>query len=257
MGIDHAICSSGFHDGEVNGDFLALGEDGGDIARGCYLVHIGCDIGFVFGDAVGDGLDIPDEDAGIPEVVACLEVVLGGCEVGLFLEGADLADFTADGLGCFDIAITSLGTGRTDANGDDGWFVCREGEGVLDDALELNGVHHDGIGRGHGDIGCGVFLADAPAGPGDAGGGVACCGFGQDMVGGDVGELLLDDLYVGGISHNPEIAHGTDVLEAVHGELDEGTATAEDVDELLGVFGGAEGPEAAADAAGHDDYVSV
>ena len=49
----------------------------------------------------------------------------------------------------------------------------------------------------------------------------------------------------------------TDGLQTVHGELDEGTAHAHDINELLGIAGGGHGPEAAADASGHDDDLCV
>ena len=48
-----------------------------------------------------------------------------------------------------------------------------------------------------------------------------------------------------------------DGLQTVYGELDEGTSHAHDIDELLGIAGGGHGPETAADAAGHDDYLCV
>ena len=48
-----------------------------------------------------------------------------------------------------------------------------------------------------------------------------------------------------------------DGLQTVHGELDEGTAHAHDIDELFGVAGGGHGPEATAYAASHDDDLCV
>ena len=51
--------------------------------------------------------------------------------------------------------------------------------------------------------------------------------------------------------------HGANGFEAVDGELDEGTSHAHDIDELLGVVGDGHGPEATANAAGHDDYLYI
>ena len=48
-----------------------------------------------------------------------------------------------------------------------------------------------------------------------------------------------------------------DGLQTVHGELDEGTAHAHDINELLWVIGGGHWPEAATDAASHDDDLCV
>ena len=56
---------------------------------------------------------------------------------------------------------------------------------------------------------------------------------------------------------HPELRLGVDVQETLVGELDQGFAAAEQVEELLGMLGRADGVEPAADTARHDNYVVV
>ena len=83
-----------------------------------------------------------------------------------------------------------------------------------------------------------MFLLDLPASVGDAGGSVACLGFGEDIVNGHVRNLLLDNADVFLVGDHPHVFHGADGLEAVNGELDERTSHAHHVNELLGVVRG-------------------
>lgn len=74
MGIDQTVGGSGFHNGEVDGDLLALRENTFNVARGGYLIHIGCNPRFILGDTACDRLHVPHEDAGIPEIVTSLHI---------------------------------------------------------------------------------------------------------------------------------------------------------------------------------------
>ena len=69
--------------------------------------------------------------------------------------------------------------------------------------------------------------------------------------------MFLDNADIFLVGHHPHVLYWADGLQTVHGELDEGTSHAHDIDELLGVAGGGHGPEAAADAAGHDDDLYI
>ena len=262
MGIDKAISGGGFHHGKVDGDLLALREEVLHIARGHNLVHIGGNTRLVGLDAVGDGLEVPNEDAGIPEEIARTEVLLGGLVIGLLLERSYRLDLWRCRIKCgmrdgLHIAIARFGTRGLDANGHDGIVTVGEAEGVAYDSAELLGVHHHCIGRGHHHIGRGVFLTDAPAGPSDAGCRVAGSGFGKDMVGRNVGQLPADNLDVGGIGHHPEVPHRTDALEAVDGELYQRPPASQYVYELLRVLRRTQRPETAAHAPRHNYYVVV
>ena len=66
-----------------------------------------------------------------------------------------------------------------------------------------------------------MLLLYLPASVGDAGGGVACLGFGEDIVNGHVRDLLLDNADVFLVGDHPHVLHGADGLQAVYGELDE------------------------------------
>ena len=83
-----------------------------------------------------------------------------------------------------------------------------------------------------------MFLLDLPASVGNAGGSVACLGFGENIVNRHVRDLLLDNADVFLVGDHPHVLHGADGLEAVNGELDERTSHAHHVDERLGVVRG-------------------
>ena len=269
MGVDKAFAGGGFHHGKVDGDLFALGEDGFHfglwllaiglctLASWNHLIHL---LGYhwlVLGDARCDGLNIPHEDAGIPEEVACSEVLFGSGKVGFFLEGTHATNLTFDGFFGLHVAIARFGTGGLNTNSYNGIVFVGIVQGIAYHPTELLGIHHHGIGRGHHHIGRGVILTDAPAGSGDAGCRVAGSGLGQDMVGRNVGQLLTDNLDVGGIGHHPEVPHRADALEAVDGELNQRPPATQDVYELLRVLGRAQRPESAAYTPRHDYYVVV
>ena len=184
--------------------------------------------------------------------------MLGGGEVGFFLEGFYLIYLVhVRGGGSGDVAVAGFGAAGLDADGDDGFLVGGIAECLAENALIFGCVYNQGIGGCYNDVGIRMLLLDFPAGIGDAGGGVACLGFGEDVVNGHVRDLLLDDADVFLVGHHPHVLHGADGLQTVDGELDEGAAHAHDIDELLRVVGGGHGPEAAANAASHDYDLSV
>lgn len=100
-----------------------------------------------------------------------------------------------------------------------------------------------------------MLLLDFPTSVSNAGGGVACLWLGENIVCRHVRYLLLDDADVFLVGDHPHVLHRADGLEAVDGELDEGTSNAHHIDKLLGVVGGGHGPKATANAASHYDYL--
>ena len=87
-------------------------------------------------DCLADGVDVPHEDAGVPVVVAGREVLLGGGEVGLFLEGFHLIYLVhVRGVGSGDVAVAGLGAAGLDADGDDGFLVSSIAECLAEDTL--------------------------------------------------------------------------------------------------------------------------
>ena len=85
---------------------------------------------------------------------------------------------------------------------------------------------------------------------------VAANGLAQNLVGRQLGQVLLHQVRVVAVGHHKHVFGRADAGETVHGELEHGAAHAQHVVKLLGVVGAAEGPEPAANAAGHDDEVS-
>ena len=169
------------HYGIVDTYLLASGEEFADyllllfgIERRCHLIHDGCEHGLEGADGSADGVDVPYEDAGIPIVVASGKVVLGGGEVGLFLEGFYLIYLVCvGGGGCSDIAIACLWAAGLDADGNNGFFVGCIAQCLAEHSLILRGIDDQGIGWCHYDVGIRMLLLDLPAGISNTWSGIA------------------------------------------------------------------------------------
>ena len=184
-------------------------------------------------------MDVPHEDAGVPVVVASREIVLGGDEVGLLLEGFHLIYLVySRGGGSSDVTVTSFGATWLDANGNDGVLIGSIAQCLAQYSLILRGINDQGIGWCHHDVGIGVLLLYLPAGVSDAGGGVACLGFGEDIVNGHVRDLLFDNADVFLVGDHPHVLDRTDWLQSIYCQLNEGTSHAHHINELLWVIGG-------------------
>ena len=228
------------------------------VERRCHLVHYGCKLGLEGADGSANGVNVPHEDASVPIVVASGKVVLGGGEVGLFLEGFYIIYLICVGWGgCSNIAIAYFRAAGLDANGHNGFFVGCVAQSLAQYSLKLCGIDYQSIGGGYNDVGSWMLLLDLPAGISNTWSGIACLRLGENVICGHVWDLLLDDADIVLVGHHPHVLDRADGLQTVHDELDEGTSHAHDIDELFGVAGGGYGPEAAADAAGHDDYLCI
>ena len=87
-------------------------------------------------DGSADGVDVPHEDTGVPVVVASREVLLGGGEVGLLLEGFHLIYLVnVRGVGSGDVAVAGLGATGLDADGDDDFLAGCIAESLAEDTL--------------------------------------------------------------------------------------------------------------------------
>lgn len=169
------------HYGVVDGDLFAGGKQpvqglvlsGGEEGRG-QLVHHAGNLRGIGAQFIHDGIQVPDEDAGVPEVMAVFQIADGGVQVRFLLEFAHLDQLAVQGFGGVDVA--RLGTGGGDAHRDDGVALLRELQCLGDGVGEFLRLEHQGIGRGYHDIGLRVLPADFPGGIGDTGGGVAAFG---------------------------------------------------------------------------------
>lgn len=197
----------------------------------------------------------PDEDAGIPEVVARRQITHGGLQVGFLTKRCDRRDFTG---GCgLDIAVARIGTRGADAYGHQ--RVARLGKlhAGGDVAAELLFVEDEVVGRRHDHRRRRLQRFEAEGRIGDAGGRIASNGFAQHLLGPELGELLENQLPVGGIRHDQKVLRWDDRRKTLERMADEALPRAQDIEKLLGEVTSAGRPEAAADSAGHDDAVAI
>lgn len=260
MGVDKSLGGCGLHYGIVYADFLGRWEEflhlGGILY---YLVHELCYGGLIVTDAGGYGAGIPYKYAGIPQVIACRKVTLGGLKVRLFTELCyrNYLCMLLRGLwGTLNVTVTRFRPVGLDSYCYNFIVLLRKAEGRGDDAAELVGVEYHGIGRSYYYVAVRTVTGNAPAGPGYAGGCVAGCGLGKDMALRDAGELLTYYGHVILIGDYPEIGLRTDAQEAVYSELNEGAAAAKYIYELFGQLWSAEGPETGPYSTCHDYYLS-
>jgi hypothetical protein len=120
--------------------------------------------------------------------------------------------------------------------------------------VKLLDVADDVVGRQDDHRGVGVPVGEHGGGVGDAGRRVAADGLRQDVLVRDGRQLPLRLPHVAVVGHDEAALRWDEALQAGDGVLDEG-AIAEDIEELLGALLATGGPEAAADAPGHDHGV--
>ena len=111
------------------------------------------------------------------------------------------------------------------------------------------------VARCHHNIGFGVLFLDSPTHVCYAWSGVAAAWFAKDMFCRNLRQLLVNDVRIFGIGYHPDVVWVADAFKTVNGELQQRAAYTQHVDKLFGPFCCAHGPEAAADAACHDDKV--
>lgn len=202
-----------------------------------------------------DALRRPDEDPGIPQVVARRQVAHGGLQIGLLAERGNRRDLPG---GCgLDIAVARIGTRRADA--DRHQRIARLGKlhAGGDVAAELLLVEDEVVGRRHDHRRRGLQRFEAEGRIGDAGGRIAPDGLAQHLLGLQFGELLEHQLPVGGIRHHEEVLRRDERCKTLERMADEALPRAQNIEELLGKMASAGRPEAAADSAGHDDTVAI
>lgn len=202
-----------------------------------------------------DTLRRPDKNPGIPQVVARCQVAHGGLQVGFLTKRCDRRDFTG---GCgLDIAVARIGTRRADA--DRHQRIARLGKlhAGGDVAAKLLLIEDEVVGRRHDHRRRRLQRFEAEGRIGDAGGRIASNGFAQHLLGPELGELLENQLPVGGIRHDQKVLRRDDRRKTLERMADEALPRAQDIEKLLGEVTSAGRPEAAADSAGHDDAVAI
>lgn len=202
-----------------------------------------------------DALRRPDEDPGIPEVIARRQVAHGDLQIGFLAERSDRRDLP-DGCG-LDIAVARVGARGTDA--DRHQRIARLGKlhAGGDVAAELLLVENEVVGRRYDHRRRRLQRFEAEGRIGDAGGRIASDGFAQHLLGPELGELLENQLPVGGIRHDQEVLRRDDRRKTFERMADEALPRAQNIEKLLGKVASAGRPEAAADSSGHDDAVAI
>lgn len=257
-----------FHDGIVHGNVLAGGENFVNhlllLLRVIVREEVGEDarhLGVVHTEGIDDGGHAPDEDAGVPEVVALLDVALGNVERGLLLERVYAVDVALARGGIaqvgLDVAVSCGREGGANAERHDGVGLSREVHGVGNGGAEFLDVSDDMVAGSHHYVGAWVALLDFPTDVADAGRSVALAGLEQHILRRHFRQLFADKVFVFCRGDYPNVLGEYDIFESLNGELDEGLATSQNVEKLLGAFGAAHRPKAAANAAGHNDEVVI
>ena len=132
-----------------------------------------------------------------------------------------------------------------------------EVEALADDGAEGPLVEDEVIRRRDDHFGLGIDLLQKVGRVGDAGGRVAADGLAQHLLGPQLGQMLEHELLVAAVRDDQKALGRNHRREPFEGVSDEGFARPQNIEELFGHRLSAFGPEAAADAARHDDAISV
>ena len=250
------------HHAVVDRDGAAFGEYPGDGFRFFRSAQYRLDVreeGVVLGQVgahrFDDVADFPDEDAGVPEKFAALQERLRQLQVGFFGETLDLADGPV--VRYLDIAVARFRTGGLDADGHQSRPVVDEVEAFADDGAEILLVEDQVIRRGDDHLRSRIALLQSVGCITDAGSRVASDGFAEYLFRPEFRDLFQHEVFVAGVGHDQEIFSRSQFFETLVRHAYKRLAGAEDIEELLGLGLAAFGPEAAADAAGHDDAIGM
>src|SRR5690606_12486277 len=116
--------------------------------------------------------------------------------------------------------------------------------------------HHVVRGR-YDEVGLRIYLCYFVRGIGNTRGRVTANGLQQNLVITQLWQLLFYQALVVAVGYHVNVFGRTDVFEAVHGDLEHAFAYAQHIMKLFREIGTAEWPEATADAARHDNHISV
>ena len=226
--------------------FLPRGqEDGG---------HFGQMVLDLFDKALGAS----EDEAGIPVKLAALDEYAGQFFLGLLGKGFDAAELPFFFLvGQLDIAVGRLGAGGVYAQRDELFFAEGEVEAAEDVGEEFVFAYDVVVAGGEEDYGLRVFGRNVAGRAHEDGGRVVQGGFAEDVAGGQVGQLLLDERAVGLVGGYQDALLGEDGTEAPVGLLQLGGACPKEVLELLGLGFAAEGPQAVAPPSAEYDTVGM
>lgn len=196
-----------------------------------------------------------DEHAGIPESAAGGDKLFGAGARRLFDELFRAGEGGGGGGGeAFageDVAVAGFGRAGSDADGEKRVFACGDGRGIAESLGVAFGIGDDVICGDDGEDGIRVACGEESGDKGDAGRGVFAVGFGDDVVGRELGQFFADVGGVVGGGDDEDMVGRGEVKIALDCFSDEG-ARSGDGEELFRAGSAASGPETFTFAAGHD-----
>ena len=236
--------------GDLHDVALGVGSDGAHHAAEERVV-----LGEVFLEGLDDRAHLPHEDARIPVKLTGLQEHPRQFDVGLLGEALDLADGLV--VRDLDVAVARVGTRGFDAHGHQRVVLRGEVETLGDDRPEVVFVEDQVIRRGDDHLRSRIALLQSVGCITDAGSRVASDGFAEYLFRPEFRDLFQHEVFVAGVGHDQEIFSRSQFFETLVRHAYKRLAGAEDIEELLGLGLAAFGPEAAADAAGHDDAIGM
>ena len=232
-----AALGGGLHHGVVDADLRQLRVDlGQSVGLGGQLGDQAVGVRQQLAELVEHRARLPDEHAGVPPVVARVQVALGGRPVGLLLEREHPTHVRVarDRLAPVQVAVPRVSGGRHDAERHQ---RARVGLGDLETLaqrlLEGGGGSHDVVGGDHRHHGVGIALGQHGRRPGDGVHRVATLGLTEDVAGIELGQLGGHHVGVVRPGADPDLLGFHHAFQPLVREPQQ-TLTAEDAEQLLG-----------------------
>ena len=147
--------------------------------------------------------------------------------------------------------------GRMDADGQQDRMMGHMRDGLGDKLLKRLQLGHVMIRWGHQTDGIRILVPDPLHGCSDTGGRITTARFGPDLIRGQFGQLLGDQISVADSRYHAEISLGYQTGKTVESHLQERSACMQGIQELLGTCFLAERPQSGADTTRHDDAIMI
>ena len=248
----------------VDGDVFALGIRGVENLFAVRRAPGGGD-GFkqrsglrqVLADRVGQRARRPDEDAGVPVVVARCHKLLGAVLVGFFDKAAHVERGVVAGqIAGFDVAVSGFGARGLDAQHHHILAGGGHGNALLQRLEEARLVGNHVVGGKNAQHSPRVFALDQEGREAAGWRGVAGHRLLHDLRGGQAGQLVGDLVGQILVGDDPGFFQRCQRHEAFHGLLDHG-ALAVEGENLLGASAPGTGPETRAAAPGQNHGTEI
>ena len=240
---------------------VEVGQGGEEL--GCHLrvgvlclFHHARDLHLVFGnqsvEAVEHHLDVEEDETCVPQEIPFLHEHPCELLVGLFRERLHSVDA---GRGCLgvvdlDVAVACLGACRLDACDEEALVLFDEAEACLYILLELLLVLDELVRGSDEDVGLRASPCDEYRSPCHGCKGASAERFLEDVLVVHLGQLLVDEGQVLEVGGDVDVLRVDEAGHAVVGLLQEGASGSQQIHELLGFRGSADGPQTASVSSG-------